>query len=94
MLRTLQTAPPAVRNQLRILWTSPPYPSQSIAAHPRVPVAIVEQVLHAMGAMHQDPEGLALLQPLQVQGLDAAQDHEWDAVRALHIQVVPHREVP
>jgi ABC-type phosphate/phosphonate transport system substrate-binding protein len=94
MLRTLQMAPPAVRHHLRILWTSPPYPSHAFAAHPRVPVAIVEQVLHAMGAMHQDPEGLALLQPLQVQGLDAAHDHEWDAVRTLHIQVVPHREGP
>jgi len=94
MLRTLQMAPLAVRNQLRILWTSPPYPSHAFAAHPRVPMAIVEQVLHALEAMHQDPEGRALLQPLQVEGIDVAQDAEWDAVRTLPIQVVPPREGP
>jgi phosphonate transport system substrate-binding protein len=92
ILRTLQSAPPAVRDHLRVLWTSPPYPSHAFAAHPRVPPAVIAQVLQALEAMPQDPEGRALLQALEVPGIEAAADPDWDAVRTLHIQLVPDRE--
>lgn len=45
----------------RVLWESTPFHNLPIAAHPRVDRALVSAVQQAIGHMHEDPEGLALL---------------------------------
>lgn len=46
----------------RALWTSAPYLDLPIAAHPRVPKRIMEALRNAFLGMHQDAEGLKILQ--------------------------------
>lgn len=47
--------------QYRVLWESPLYFNLPIAAHPRVPQAIVERVRNAIDGMDGDPEGQSIL---------------------------------
>jgi phosphonate transport system substrate-binding protein len=44
------------------LWTSEPFLDIPIAAHPRVPPAVVEAVREALVGMAKDPEGLRILE--------------------------------
>jgi len=43
----------------------------------------VKKLLAAMSAMHLDPHGKALLEGLKFKGVEPAEDHEYDAIRAL-----------
>jgi phosphonate transport system substrate-binding protein len=89
IVRTLNNMPIAVQNELRILWTSKPYTSHAIAAHPRVSAKVVERVQRVMEDMHDDPAGRALLQAIRFyQGIESARDAEWDDVRHLGIQLL------
>ncbi len=45
----------------RVLWESPPYFNLPVAAHPRVPKAVVEAVRAALDGMEEDPAGAAIL---------------------------------
>ena len=83
VIKTLEQADPAIQDQLRILWTSPPYTPHPIAAHARVPQEVVKKLLEALSAMHLDPHGKALLEGLKFKGIEPAEDHEYDALRAL-----------
>ncbi len=51
----------AVRDRLRILYTTREMPSHPVAAHPRVPAEARERVRHAFLDMAATPEGGALL---------------------------------
>ena len=82
-IKMLEQADPAIQDQIRILWTSPPYTPHPIAAHARVPQEVVKKLLGAMSAMHLDPHGKALLEGLKFKGIEPAEDHEYDALRAL-----------
>jgi phosphonate transport system substrate-binding protein len=48
--------------KVRALWTSEAYADIPIAAHPRVPVAVVKAVQEALAGMADDPEGIAILE--------------------------------
>jgi len=45
----------------RVLWESPPYHDIPVAAHPRVPAAVVAAVKKALAGMADDPAGQAIL---------------------------------
>lgn len=65
--KTLQEQPPAVRDALKVFYTTRKIPSHPIAAHPRVPRAqreIVRRALLAMGATREGRELLAKV-PMQ-----------------------------
>jgi phosphonate transport system substrate-binding protein len=81
----LATLEPAVREELRVLWTSGAYPPYALAAHPRVPQEVVAAVRSVLLAMQDDPEAALLLAGLGFDGFDAAEDAEWDPVRALNL---------
>lgn len=83
--RTLQTMDPAVRDQLRVLWSTRDYTPHAFAAHPRVPAGQIAVLRSAMQAMADDARGLASLQELGFAGFDAAEDADWADVRALGI---------
>ena len=78
----------AVSDQLRILWTTPPYTPHAIAAHPRVPGDVVTKVQAAMTAMAEDPIGAHLLDGIKFKGIKPAENGEWDDVRALDIDLL------
>jgi phosphonate transport system substrate-binding protein len=86
--RTFEAMPTDVREQLRVLSETPGYTPHALASHPRVPAAIVERLLKAMGSLADDEIGRALLAPLAFKGLVAAQDREWNDIRALDINLL------
>jgi phosphonate transport system substrate-binding protein len=85
--RTFVNLPPDIRGHLRLLWSTPPYTPHAFAAHPRLPALVVERVQQVMAQMHQDPDGLQLLQALHFKGIEPAQDQQWNDVRALELHL-------
>ncbi len=85
VVRTLNAVDPAVREQLRILWTTPGYTPHAIAVHPDVPCQVVADVRAALATMDNDEEGRAALENLKIKGLETASNADWDDVRSLKI---------
>ncbi|MGE5506228.1 MAG: phosphate/phosphite/phosphonate ABC transporter substrate-binding protein, partial [Actinomycetota bacterium] len=54
----------AVRDRLRVLYTTRELPPHPVAAHPRVPPAVREAVRKAFLDLRATPEGAALLAPV------------------------------
>lgn len=92
--RTFETIAPDVRDQLRILWKTPAFTPHAIAAHPRVPAAVVTRIGQAMYKMDQDPAGRALLKAIGFKGIAPARDDEYDDIRALRITVLDELVTP
>ena len=88
MVRSLERLPPEIRDQLRILWATPPFPPNAIAAHPRIPVAVVERLQQAMLNLDKDAAGRALEKISLIKGFTMARDSDYDAVRALRIELL------
>lgn len=86
--RTLLNLDPEVRAKLRVLWTTDGYTPHAFAAHPRVSDEVIVRLLSAMSRLEEDPKGRELLQNLSFKGITAAQDREWDNVRALGIELL------
>ena len=89
-MRTYETTDPAVREQLRILWTTPSYPPHPFVAHQRVPKQVVAHLRAAMLAMDADPVGAALLKELALKGITVAEDSDYNDIRALGLTVSDH----
>lgn len=92
--RTFETIAPDIRDQLRILWKTPAFTPHAIAAHPRVPAAVVTRIGRAMYKMDQDPAGRALLKAIGFKGIAPARDAEYDDIRALRITVLDELVTP
>lgn len=87
--RTLAGIEPELRQQLRILWTTPAYTPHALAAHPRVPAATRDNVAEAFVALQEDSQGQPLLQSLGFKnGLMPARDADWDDIRALQLELL------
>ncbi|MCV6590712.1 MAG: phosphate/phosphite/phosphonate ABC transporter substrate-binding protein [Marinobacterium sp.] len=88
VMRTFNNTDPAVREQLKILWTTHTYTPHAFAAHPSVSPAAVERLRVAMIAMNDDPEGQVLLKSINFKGMQAARNSDWDDVRALGLNIL------
>lgn len=88
VMRTFNTAPPEVRDQLRVLWTTPGYTPHAIAVHPRVSSETLVKLKQALLGMGDDPEGTALLKTINFTGIVLAENADWDDVRALNIKLL------
>ena len=86
VVRTLNNVDPAIREQLRVLWTSQGYTPHAIAAHPGVPAAVVEAVSQALLQLESSDAGASMLQAIKIKGFEAATDSDWDDVRSLELQ--------
>ncbi|MBI3571533.1 MAG: phosphate/phosphite/phosphonate ABC transporter substrate-binding protein [Gammaproteobacteria bacterium] len=80
---TLGRLDPAVRAQLRVLWTSTEYTPHVFAAHTRVPDGVAETLRQALIETGRDPRGKQLLAAAGLQELVAANDAEYESVRKL-----------
>ena len=81
---TFDQAPSDIRAKLRVLWSSQPHAPHAFAAHPRVSPAQLARVSAAMLAADDDEAGRGLLANVGFkQGISAAQDADWNAIRAL-----------
>jgi phosphonate transport system substrate-binding protein len=94
VMRTLNSVEPAVREKLRVLWTTNGYTPHAFAAHPRMAEPVVARLAEAMSAMGRDPQGRSLLEPLDINGFEAAVDQDWDDVRALQIDLLDDTTPP
>lgn len=74
---------PAQRDQLRILWRSSGNSPHAIAAHSRVPKAVVHNIKTALIALEQNPRGRELLATLNFKGIVSASDADYADIRAL-----------
>lgn len=84
--RTLNAMEPQIKDQLRILWTSPAYTPHAFAAHKRVPKEIVAKILTAMMGMLADKHGAELLKQISARnGIIVADDSDYDDMRAARI---------
>lgn len=86
--RTFNNVNPAVREQLRVLWTSEPFTPHAFAAHPRVDPAVITRIREVMINMENNPEGKELLTNINFKGIEAGEDKDWDDVRALGIDLL------
>ena len=86
--RTFEASPPEVRDALRVLAETPAYTPHAFAAHPRVAPEILARVFAAMASLSADETGQRLLAPLAIKGIAAAQDKEWNDIRALDINLL------
>ena len=75
--KTLQEQEPAVRDALRILYTTRDMPSHPVAAHPRVPKADREKVRKALLEMAETKEGQELLAKVPLKQAVAASPEDY-----------------
>ncbi len=90
VLRTFNNTNPEVKEKLRVLWTTPGYTPHAIASKPNLDAATLEKIKQALIGMNTDPEGKKLLKTINFKGLQAANNSDWDDVRALNITLLDH----
>ncbi|GAB0149600.1 MULTISPECIES: phosphate/phosphite/phosphonate ABC transporter substrate-binding protein [Marichromatium] len=88
VVRTLEALDPPRRAELRVLMTTQGYTRHAFASHPRVAPEVVARVREAMLGLAADAEGRALIETLGMPRLVAAEDGDWDDVRALGIDLL------
>ena len=86
--RTLATVSPEIRDQLKVLWTTEPFTSHPLAAHPRLSKETVEIIATAMLNMENTDAGRSLLKQLAWKGVEMADDKRWDDVRSLGLELL------
>ncbi|QEL54856.1 phosphate/phosphite/phosphonate ABC transporter substrate-binding protein [Chromobacterium paludis] len=84
--RTWSQQPDAVRQELRILWQTPPHTPHAFATRPGMPDSQRQCLLQAMTHLPDTPEGQALLQHVNLKPLTAARDEDWNDIRRLGIR--------
>jgi ABC-type phosphate/phosphonate transport system substrate-binding protein len=84
--KTFDEQKDAVRNQLRIIYTTSPVPSLPIAAHPRLPAATREAIRDAFLALAATPEGEALLREVPIGHLTVTSMKDYEPLRELGLQ--------
>ncbi|WP_415900350.1 phosphate/phosphite/phosphonate ABC transporter substrate-binding protein [Neptuniibacter sp. QD48_11] len=90
VMRTFNNTDPKVKENLRVLWTTPGYTPHAIAVHPRVDGEKMQKVQQAFLSMNEDPEGKALLKSINFKGMEVAANDDWDDVRDLDIKLLEH----
>ncbi|MEW6678023.1 MAG: phosphate/phosphite/phosphonate ABC transporter substrate-binding protein [Pseudomonadota bacterium] len=84
---TLESESPGVREQLRVLYHTPEAPSHPLAAHPRVPKAVIRAVVTALQRMDHDAAGRALLKQVELEGAVAAHyDRDYAPLEKLNLE--------
>lgn len=79
--KTLQEQEPAVRDLLRVLYTTREMPSHPIAAHPRVPPKVQQAVRQAILALNDSEEGRKLLREVPIQAAIPASMKDYAPMR-------------
>jgi phosphonate transport system substrate-binding protein len=85
--KTFDLLQPAVRDQLRVLWTTPGYPPHPFIARRGVPADAIARLQAAMVAADADPAGQAALKPSGFNGIGVARDSDYDPWRALDVKL-------
>jgi phosphonate transport system substrate-binding protein len=84
--RTLAGQPAEVRDQLRVLYTSPAVASHPFTAHPRVPKAVRELVQDALIAMGENESERQLLAKIPIGTAGPALSEDYAPLRAMGLE--------
>lgn len=84
--RTLAQQSPEVRDQLRVLYTTPAVASHPFTAHPRVPDAVRLQVQDALIAIGESGPGKELLAKIPLGTAGVAVDEDYAPLRAMGLE--------
>ena len=84
--RTLAKQPPEVREQLRVLYTTPAVASHPLAVHPRVPETVREQVQDALIAMGEIEPGRKLLAKIPIGTARPALSEDYAPLQAMGLE--------
>ncbi len=90
VLRTFNNTDSAVRDKLKVLWTTPGYTPHALAVHPRLKSETVDNIRTALFDMYNSEEGKKLLASVKFKNLGPADSSDWDDVRALDIKLLEH----
>ncbi|MCW8825336.1 MAG: PhnD/SsuA/transferrin family substrate-binding protein, partial [Gammaproteobacteria bacterium] len=71
-----------------VLWTTKGYTPHAIAAHPDVPQFVIDRTQQALINFERTVRGMAMLHNMKIEGFEAAQDSDWNDVRALNINLL------
>jgi phosphonate transport system substrate-binding protein len=85
IVRTFNNIDPAVRDQLRIFWTSNGFTPHAFAAHPSVPSIDQSLIANALADLESTEAGMDMLQSLKFKGIQSAENADWDDVRNLQL---------
>jgi phosphonate transport system substrate-binding protein len=88
VMRTFNNVEPAIKRQLRILWTTDGYTPHAVAANPDMDSGTRLQVQRALIEMEKDEAGRAMLKSIGLKGFEAAKDAAWDDVRNLQLNLL------
>jgi len=86
IVRTFGKTDPAIRDTLRILWTSSGYTPHAFAAHPDISPSEREKLASALASIADTDHGQNLLDSLGFKAIQRAVDSNWDDVRELNIR--------
>ena len=84
--RTLAKQPPEVREQLRVLYTTPAVASHPLAVHPRVPETVREQVRGELIAIGQGEPGRQLLAKIPIGNAGPALSEDYAPLQAMGLE--------
>ena len=88
MIRTYKNVDPAIRDQLKIFWTSDGFTPHAIATHPNMDKSLSEKIQQVLVSMDRDETGGKLLKAIALKGFEAAQNSDWDDVRSLKLNLL------
>ena len=87
VVRTLNSAPPEIREQFRVLGTTYSFTPHTFAVNPRVTYLVSQALDQAFIKTTVDPAAAEILNNLSRQGWDLAADKDCDDVRNLHVDI-------
>src|SRR4030067_643957 len=85
---TFNSQPQAVRDRLRVIYTTTKVPPHPVVAHPRVPAAARNKVRQAFLDMGATPAGQALLPAVPIQRIGTASARDYAVSEQLGLQAV------
>jgi len=88
IVRTFNAIAPEVRDKLQVLWESKEYAPHAFAALPSLDPMVRDAFFNGMQSLENTDEGKAMLEVLRFKGVEAAVDADWDAIRALNLQLL------
>jgi len=83
--RTFNNVDADVRSKLDILYHTAKYTPHAFAIHPSVDAKIRKRIADALIGLEKSEEGRYLLSTINFDGVEAAEDQEWDLVRELNL---------
>lgn len=82
----LEQQSPAIRERLRVLYTTPELPTLPIVAHPRVPEAVRERVRDALLKLGASSEGKELLARVPIKQVGIATPADYELLRRMRLE--------